>query len=40
MAFGLHDGNHTLMLGTSSEDFAACFEVSVQSGRLFPIGDG
>ena len=36
MRFGLHDGAHTLMLGTSSEDVCATFEVCVRDGRLLP----
>ena len=34
MRFGLHDGGHTLLLGTSSEDIAASFELSVKNGLL------
>ena len=36
MRFGLHDGGHTLLLGTSSEDICARFELTVQNG-LFSI---
>ena len=34
MRFGLHDGAHTLLLGTSSEEFYAQFEVRVHGGKL------
>ena len=34
MAYGLHDGRHTLMLATSSEDVAASHTIMVQNGRL------
>ena len=34
MRYGLHDGAHTLMLGTSSEDVCAAFEVTVKDGRF------
>ena len=36
MRYGLHDGEHTLLLGTSSEDICARFELTVQNG-LFSI---
>ena len=36
MVYGLHDGNHTLLLGTSSEEIAATFEVTVRDGRILP----
>lgn len=36
MVYGLHDGNHTLMLGASSEDVSARFEVTVRDGRILP----
>ena len=34
MQYGLHDGGHTLLLGTSSEDVCASFEVTVKDGQL------
>ncbi len=34
MRFGLHDGCHTLLLGTSSVEFSASFEVRVSNGQL------
>ena len=34
MRFGLHDGAHTLLLGTSSEDVRAAFELSVKDGNF------
>ena len=34
MEFGLHDGCHTLLLGTSSEDICATLEMAVSNGRL------
>ncbi len=34
MKFGLHDGCHTLMLGTSSEDIKETFEIKVRDGRF------
>ncbi|MBQ6162936.1 MAG: glycoside hydrolase family 3 C-terminal domain-containing protein [Clostridia bacterium] len=34
MKFGLHDGRHTLMLGTSSEHKIASFETIVRGGAL------
>ena len=34
MSYGLHDGRHTLMLGTSSEQTAAAAEAVVHSGVL------
>ena len=39
MVFGLHNGCHTLMLGTSSEDVAASFELRVKNGVLYPEQD-
>ena len=35
LVFGLHDGAHTLLLGTSSEDVRFTFEVSVRDGVLY-----
>lgn len=35
MVYGLHDGAHTLLLGTSSEEICASFEVRVKDGRFF-----
>ena len=34
MRFGLHDGCHRLMLGTSCEDIKAVFEISVKDGSI------
>lgn len=34
MAFGLHDGCHTLLLGTSSADICRTFEITVRNGAL------
>ena len=34
MRYGLHDGAHTLLLGTSSEDVRAAFEIEVRGGRI------
>lgn len=34
MQFGLHDGSHTLLLATSSEEILASFELSVRNGQL------
>lgn len=34
LRFGLHDGDHTLLLGTSSDTVDASFEVSVRGGKL------
>ena len=34
MQFGLHDGDHTLMLGTSCDAIASTFELSVRGGTL------
>lgn len=34
MDYGLHDGCHTLMLGTSSEDICAAFELCVKNQQL------
>ena len=34
MKFGLHDGKHKLMLGTSSEDILKTFEVTVKDGKI------
>lgn len=36
MAFGPHDGDHTVCLGTSSEDIAASFAVKTRGGALLP----
>ena len=35
LVFGLHDGTHKLMLGTSSDDIRAEFEIKVKNGRIF-----
>ena len=35
MRYGLHDGEHTLLLGMSSEDICARFELTVQNGLFF-----
>ncbi|MBQ7688582.1 MAG: glycoside hydrolase family 3 C-terminal domain-containing protein [Clostridia bacterium] len=35
MAYGLHDGVHSLLLGTSSEDCFASFEVIARDGKLY-----
>ena len=34
MKYGLHDGNHTVMLGTSSEDIKASFELRALNGII------
>ena len=34
MQYGLHDGRHTLMLGTSSDDIIAQFELKAENGKL------
>jgi beta-glucosidase len=34
MEFGLHDGDHRLMLGASSEDIRCTFELYARNGRL------
>ena len=34
MRYGLHDGRHTLMLGTSSENICATFEIEVKNGHI------
>ena len=34
MEFGPHNGRHTLLLGTSSEDICAQFELRMEGGRL------
>ncbi|MBQ7542681.1 MAG: glycoside hydrolase family 3 C-terminal domain-containing protein [Clostridia bacterium] len=34
MRYGLHDGRHTLLLGTSSEKIHASFELTVQNGAI------
>ena len=34
LRFGLHDGDHTLMLGTSSDAVSASFELCVRNGKL------
>ena len=34
LQYGLHDGAHTLLLGTSSEEIAFSFEVTVRAGQL------
>ena len=34
MVFGLHDGTHTLFVGTSSQEIAAEFAVRVRDGKL------
>ena len=34
LRFGLHDGDHTLLLGTSSDTADASFEVCVRGGKL------
>ena len=34
MIFGLHDGHHELMLGTSSDDIATTFDIEVNNGVL------
>ncbi|MBQ7547279.1 MAG: glycoside hydrolase family 3 C-terminal domain-containing protein [Clostridia bacterium] len=34
MRFGLHDGEYTLLLGTSSQDIACTLELSVRDGKL------
>ncbi len=34
MRYGLHDGAHTLLLGTSSQEICATFEVIVRDGRI------
>ena len=34
LRFGLHDGDHTLLFGTSSDAADASFEVSVRGGKL------
>ncbi len=34
MEYGLHDGCHTIMLGTSSEDIAVSFELTVKGGII------
>ena len=39
MKYGLHDGCHTLMLGTSSNDIAAVFETAVKNGVLSAGGE-
>ncbi|MBR2730833.1 MAG: glycoside hydrolase family 3 C-terminal domain-containing protein [Clostridia bacterium] len=36
MVYGLHDGSHTLMLGVSSEEIRATFELTVRGGSLRP----
>jgi len=35
MEYGLHSGRHTLMLGTSSEDIKATFELYVKDGIIY-----
>ena len=35
MRFGLHDGGHTLLLGTASDHICASFEVSVRAKTLY-----
>ena len=37
MEYGLHDGCHTIMLGTSSEDIAASFELTVRNGIIAEV---
>ena len=39
MVYGLHDGNHTLLLGASSEDVAASFEAAARNGRILPVNE-
>ena len=39
MEFGLHNGGHTLLLGTSSEDIFASFEVVARDGALYPAAE-
>ena len=34
MEFGLHDGNHTLLLGTSSDNILYSFEISVRDQKI------
>ena len=36
MVYGLHDGGYTLMLGVSSEEICATFELNVRNGILLP----
>ncbi len=35
LIYGLHDGAHTLLLGTSSEEIAFSFELTVRGGKLY-----
>ncbi|MBR4450937.1 MAG: glycoside hydrolase family 3 C-terminal domain-containing protein [Clostridia bacterium] len=37
MEYGLHDGCHTIMLGTSSEDIAVSFELTVKGGIIAEV---
>ena len=34
MSYGMHDGDYTVMIGTSSEDIVKTFEVKARDGRL------
>ena len=37
MEYGLYDGCHTIMLGTSSEDIAVSFELTVKGGIIAEV---
>ncbi len=39
MEYGLHNGCHTLLLGTSSEDICASFELVAREGALRPAAE-